>query len=478
MGRQLVTLALGLTLLGLASPVASIYSSSKDDLAYEDYEDAVEAGETEVEVMTAPSFVSVSQRVEVNLGDTVRLPCIVDRLEGFVMLWKRQDEILSVASQIIDQRVRLEEEENGNYLIISQASPRDSGVYTCQLSAYRPTELHHTLTVRVPPEIETQPTEELVTRAGQGAELECRATAGTPTPRLTWSKEGAHATEDLSADVTCGQGGQVCTLRLTSVTRHTGGRYICAADNGGEAVTRPVRLHVEFAPEIHVDRSVIVTSLGAEEEISCNVHAYPKPSVTWMKEDKVLDKTDGGLLMSSQHHRHSLVLLSMDNSTVGRYYCVASNERGQATKSILVTGLASNIRVTSDRFSQLDTEYLLQWEVETESDVSEWVILVRRDKALLDTWDSLSLDNRQPLEAGAVRASHSLTGLSQARLYRVKIGARNEFGWNYSEEEFVFGTKGADAVYKAAMTAGSSVTVSVSVSVISVTMLVSKLIFV
>ena len=79
---------------------------------------------------------------------------------------------------------------------------------------------------------------------------------------------------------------------------------------------------------------------------------------------------------------------------VGRYYCVASNERGQATKSILVTGLASNIRVTSDRseiicgdifvfiskllirFSQLDTEYLLQWEAETESDVSEWVILV------------------------------------------------------------------------------------------------------
>ena len=35
-----------------------------------------------------------------------------------------------------------------------------------------------------------------------------------------------------------------------------------------------------------------------------------------------------------------------------------------------------------------------------------------------------------------------------------------------------------DAVYKAAMTAGSSLTVSVSASVISVTMLVSKLIFV
>ena len=95
--------------------------------------------------------------------------------------------------------------------------------------------------------------------------------SGTPTPSLTWSKEGAHATEDLSPHVTHSAGGrvrwyddsditpnddddQVATLRLPSVSRHSGGRYICAAHNGGEAVTSAVRLHVEFAPEIHVDR--------------------------------------------------------------------------------------------------------------------------------------------------------------------------------------------------------------------------------
>ena len=38
----------------------------------------------------------------VNEGDTVRLPCIVDRLEGFVMLWKRSGVIITVANQIID----------------------------------------------------------------------------------------------------------------------------------------------------------------------------------------------------------------------------------------------------------------------------------------------------------------------------------------------------------------------------------------
>ena len=33
----------------------------------------------------------------------MRLPCLVDRLEGFVMLWKKKDNILTVAEQIIDK---------------------------------------------------------------------------------------------------------------------------------------------------------------------------------------------------------------------------------------------------------------------------------------------------------------------------------------------------------------------------------------
>ena len=50
-----------------------------------------------------PTFTTESSNMIVNEGDTVRLPCIVDRLEGFVMLWKRGNEIVTVASQIIDK---------------------------------------------------------------------------------------------------------------------------------------------------------------------------------------------------------------------------------------------------------------------------------------------------------------------------------------------------------------------------------------
>ena len=36
-----------------------------------------------------------------NEGQEVRLPCLVDRLEGFVLLWRKNDRIISVGDQII-----------------------------------------------------------------------------------------------------------------------------------------------------------------------------------------------------------------------------------------------------------------------------------------------------------------------------------------------------------------------------------------
>ena len=53
--------------------------------------------------MVTPQFLSTKQELLVNEGDTVRLPCIVDRLEGFVLLWKKNMNIIAVSSQIIDK---------------------------------------------------------------------------------------------------------------------------------------------------------------------------------------------------------------------------------------------------------------------------------------------------------------------------------------------------------------------------------------
>ena len=76
--------------------------------------------------------------------------------------------------------------------------------------------------------------------------------------------------------------------------------------------------------------------------------------------------------------------------------------------------------------------------------------MTKKDKAVLDTWETYTIDtdtDQQEDAAGGysdIKTGELLiSGLSEATVYQVKIGARNSFGWNYSEDIFVFGTKGA-----------------------------------
>ena len=152
----------------------------------------------------------------------------------------------------------------------------------------------------------------------------------------------------------------------------------------------------------------------------------------------MLDEEDPGLVMTSRLHQHSLTLLSVRNSSLGRYYCLASNKAGQATKSILVRGLPAAIRVSSEREGQHDTEYDLQWQADSRSDILEWAVRVREEGA--GSWDIYSITNT---DTDSKTGHLLLTGLTKAKVYQVQVSARNEFGWADSEKDFVFGTKGS-----------------------------------
>ena len=80
--------------------------------------------------MATPRFLSTPQTLLVNEGETIRLPCKVDRLEGFVMLWKKNNNIITVGDQIIDKSVRLEKSENGNSIVMGPATIEDEAVGT------------------------------------------------------------------------------------------------------------------------------------------------------------------------------------------------------------------------------------------------------------------------------------------------------------------------------------------------------------
>eukprot|EP00095_Tigriopus_kingsejongensis_P003962 maker-scaffold79_size400133-snap-gene-3.19 protein:Tk03962 transcript:maker-scaffold79_size400133-snap-gene-3.19-mRNA-1 annotation:"conserved hypothetical protein" len=140
------------TLSCLAALATAIpYGDTNNDIySNDDYEDDTAAGKEESQIYSVPKFVAEPVNELVNEGGTIRLPCIVDRLEGFVLLWKKGDSILAVGKQMVekDQRYQLETEENGNTLIINLAEEPDAGNYTCQISTFHPSELHHSIKIR------------------------------------------------------------------------------------------------------------------------------------------------------------------------------------------------------------------------------------------------------------------------------------------------------------------------------------------
>jgi hypothetical protein len=262
-------LVCAVVLAAFSSLTAGVPYKAVDELYNSDvYDDANsdDAEDIETEIFRIPKFITDQLDMLVNEGETVRLPCQVDKLQGFVLIWKHGDQILTIANQTVNPRFRMEALQDGNNLIIDQISPDDDGEYFCVISAPVPKILKHKISVRVKPVIETKPGEVLVVREGEPASLTCKAVKGSPDPTITWVRK--HKNQIINSNV----------VRWESVSRHDGGHYVCQADNGfaPNPVSREVRLEVHHVPHVEIGEELIHTTDGEEAKIMCTVHCSPR----------------------------------------------------------------------------------------------------------------------------------------------------------------------------------------------------------
>ena len=71
--------------------------------------------------------------------------------DDFVVLWKKGKEMVATGSILFksdDNRVKLEETDRGNTLMISLAEPSDAGEYTCQVSSSSGDYIKHNIQIR------------------------------------------------------------------------------------------------------------------------------------------------------------------------------------------------------------------------------------------------------------------------------------------------------------------------------------------
>jgi len=321
--------------------------------------------------------------------------------------------------------------------VIGPASPKDQAEYTCQISAYKPTEITHSVKIRVRPVISVTP-EKLVVTEGDAAAFSCNVHKGSPTPQVHWRRR-EHTMPNGQETV------EGNSITFSKVTRQHSGHYICEADNGfsTKPESREVRLDVHHSPHVSPVTSSLLPGGGREEKLSCTVHSSPKAVVTWTKNDKIIDSNTKGLVIASQGPHHSVTLV-VDESSIGLYACRATNDYGEDSKTIQVSGLARPPVFISSGQSPYRDSYTLTWSVSSQSPVSSFKVSYKEaGTKLWTTMEVATSPSSTNSSSTSWQGSALLSHLKEATQYQAQVGSNNQFGFTAPQTVFNFATQGA-----------------------------------
>ncbi|KAM3620522.1 uncharacterized protein V6R79_024924 [Siganus canaliculatus] len=267
---------------------------------------------------SSPEDVSVLQSRQVTLE------CKSDAVPPPTLSWLKDGRPLQASA-----RVRLL--SGGRYLQINMAELNDEAQYTCVASNVAGnTTRHFHLSVNVAPTIrEGQQT--VVVLENEAAVLEC-VVGGVPPPRVAWRKHGAALAGTSPRYTFAGDG----SLHIHSAQVTDTGRYLCMATNQAGSQRRRVDLQVHVPPSIADSRTNVTVIVNAQTTLSCEATGIPKPSVSWRKNGRAVS-TDQNQNLYRLLSSGSLVVLAPSVEDTAVYECVASNEAGEASRSVNLT---------------------------------------------------------------------------------------------------------------------------------------------
>ncbi|KAK3610192.1 hypothetical protein CHS0354_038830 [Potamilus streckersoni] len=313
-----------------------------------------------------PSFDVPIINVTVHEGDIAVLPCSVDYLAEHKVVWTDQWSTLLTLDDrriIDDTRISIERPYTKDWnLHIRKVEYKDKGPYTCQINTNPVKTKTVMLNVLVPSKIiDELSSRDKTAREGETVLLLCNVT-GVPLPEVTWyrlTSDAAIAKERLDMETgaftyldSCiyslkpkgiGTAGEM--LVIHNVSRYCDGIYECVAYNEvGPAVTRQIKVFVEFPPEIVLPTLRIGQYRGRETILDCEITAYPHGVMYWMKDGIVLnfvneEKYRIELYSGNDDSERKTLSLRVNNITkgdYGEYTCFAKNYLGQDQESMIL----------------------------------------------------------------------------------------------------------------------------------------------
>ncbi|XP_034738598.1 hemicentin-1 isoform X2 [Etheostoma cragini] len=220
--------------------------------------------------------------------------------------------------------------EQGSKIEIFSATVSDSGRYVCVATSIAgEKEVKYDVRVLVPPFIDgADDVTDSTVIINSPLELECHAT-GTPAPVITWYKDGKPVRQGEGLRVAASGRRLIVSRPQVSDTA----RFQCVATNEAGDHEKDFNVVVHVPPSIRTtgsaERSVV---LHKPISLECISSGIPPPSITWLKDGRPVDTTQGHLKLELAGRMLKVIESRLDDS--GKYTCLATNAAGEAQHHI------------------------------------------------------------------------------------------------------------------------------------------------
>ncbi|XP_035979178.1 roundabout homolog 3 isoform X3 [Halichoerus grypus] len=289
-----------------------------------------ESGAAELVVLERPSFLRRPVNQVVLADAPVDFACEVQGDPPPRLRWRKEDGELPTGRYEI---------RSDHSLWIGRVSADDEGTYTCVAeNSVGRAEASGSLSVHVPPQLVTQPQDQMAA-PGESVAFQCE-TKGNPPPAIFWQKEGSQVLLFPSQPFqpkgrfSVSPRGQ---LNITDVQSGDAGYYVCQAVSVAGSILAKALLEVKRASSLDGLPPIILQgpanqtlALGSSVWLPCRVTGNPQPSVQWKKDGQWLQGDDLQLNLMANG---TLYIASVQEMDMGFYSCVAKSSTGEATWS-------------------------------------------------------------------------------------------------------------------------------------------------
>ncbi|CAD6208620.1 GSCOCG00010600001-RA-CDS [Cotesia congregata] len=294
-----------------------------------------------------PEFVAPIANLTVPLGRDALFTCLVEHLGGYRVGWVKADTkaIQAIHEHVITHNPRVQVSHNDHStwnLHIRGVQLEDAGLYMCQINTDPMKSQTGMLSIEVPPDFVTNETSgDVMVSEGSQVKLTCRA-KGVPLPRVNWKREDAKniiIREPVVASN--GQKSKVSSvseyhgeeLRLTKISRHDMGAYLCIASNGvPPAISKRITINVHF----YVNHRQPVQLYHLRDRV---LQAFPQVQRrhVWIADDMIISGVRHEVQVipkSAFQVKMVLTIRNLQKQDFGSYTCAAKNSRGDVDFSI------------------------------------------------------------------------------------------------------------------------------------------------